>query len=321
VTAILGLNAYHGDAAAALVVDGELVAAAEEERFTRVKHVAGFPTLAAQWCLAEAGIRANELDHLAVSRDPNANVGRALVRTVRHGASARYLKERLDNARRPRDVKTALAREIGVDEASLPARVHDVEHHLAHVASAFLVSPFDEAALLSADGFGDFASTLTAVGRGNEYEALDRVLFPHSLGMFYAALTQWLGFPHYGDEGKVMGLAPYGDPRPHIRHMREVVHTTDDLFALELDYFTHDEEGVDMTWDEGAPEIGRIYSAKLLETFGPAREPDAELTQHHRDVAAALQLRLDEVYLHIAERLRERTGMLKVFGSYPRWQP
>ena len=308
-TAILGLNAYHGDAAAALVVDGELVAAAEEERFNRVKHVAGFPALAAEWCLAEGGIRPEELDHLAVSRDPRANVGRKLLRTIRHGASARYLKARLQNAAKIRDVRTALTDALGIDRDSLRTQVHNVEHHQAHVASAFFVSPFDEAAILSIDGFGDFCSTMTAVGHGNSYRVLDRVLFPHSLGIFYAALTQWLGFPKYGDEGKVMGLAPYGDPSKHLKAMRDVVQLDGGLFALNLDYFTHDKEGVDMTWDEGSPTIGRIYSDKLVETFGPAREPRTEITSHHEDVAAAMQMRLEEVYLHVVSHLHETTGM------------
>jgi carbamoyltransferase len=308
-TAILGLNAYHGDAAAAIVVDGELVAAAEEERFNRIKHVAGFPSLAAQWCLAEAGISPTELDHMAVSRDPRANVGQKLLRTIRHGASARYLKARLQNAAKIRDVRTALADALDIDATTLRAQVHNVEHHQAHVASAFFVSPFEEAAILSVDGFGDFASTMTAVGRGNSYEVIDRVLFPHSLGIFYAAITQWLGFPHYGDEGKVMGLAPYGDPERYMKAMRDVVRTTGDLFELNLDYFTHDKEGVDMTWDEGSPRIGRIFSEKLVETFGPAREPDGEITKHYEDVGAAAQKRLEEVYLHIVERLQQRTGL------------
>src|SRR5712691_4149828 len=191
-TAILGLNAYHGDAAAALVVDGELVAAAEEERFNRIKHVAGFPSLAARWCLEEAGLAPEDLDHVAVSRDPRANIGQKLLRTIRHGASARYLKARLQNAAKIRDVHAALAQALELDPAALRAQVHNVEHHQAHVASAFFVSPFDEAAILSVDGFGDFASTMLAVGRGNRVEVLDRVLFPHSLGILYTAVTQWL---------------------------------------------------------------------------------------------------------------------------------
>jgi carbamoyltransferase len=309
VTAILGLNAYHGDAAAALVVDGELVAAAEEERFNRIKHVAGFPALAARWCLAEGGVRAEELDHLAVSRDPRANVGQKLLRTIRHGASARYLKARLQNAAKIRDVRIALAEALGIEPDALRAQTHNVEHHQAHVASAFFVSPFEEAAILSVDGFGDFCSTMTAVGRGNSFQVLDRVLFPHSLGIYYAAFTQWLGFPEYGDEGKVMGLAPYGNAQPYLKALRDVLQTSDDLFALNLDYFTHDKEGVDMTWDQGSPRIGRIYSDKLIETFGPARRAGEELTGHYEDVAAAVQKRLEEVYLHVVERLHERTGL------------
>ena len=308
-TAILGLNAYHGDAAAAIVVDGELVAAAEEERFNRIKHVAGFPAEAARWCLAEAGISPTELDHLAVSRDPRANVGQKLLRTIRHGASARYLKARLQNAAKIRDVKAAISDALAIDPGSLRAQVHNVEHHQAHVASAFFVSPFEDAAILSVDGFGDFCSTMTAVGHGNSFEVIDRVLFPHSLGIYYAAFTQWLGFPEYGDEGKVMGLAPYGDPGPYLKAMRDVLQVNGDLFALNLDYFTHDKEGVDMTWDEGSPRIGRIYSDKLVETFGPARERGDEITPHYESVAAALQKRLEEVYLHVVERLQERTRM------------
>jgi carbamoyltransferase len=303
-TAILGINAYHGDAAAALVIDGELVAAAEEERFNRVKHCAGFPALAAAWCLADGGLRPDELDHVAVSRDPRANLGRKLLRTIRHGASARYLKARLDNAAKIRDTGSALAEALGVDE--LRAQVHNVEHHQAHVASAFFVSPFEDAAILSVDGFGDFASTMLAEGHGNRFDVLERVIYPHSLGIFYTAVTQWLGFPHYGDEGKTMGLAPYGKPR-YLAKMRELVKLDGPLFELGLDYFTHDKEGVDMNWDDGSPTIGRIYSDRLVELFGAAREEDGEITELYNDVAASLQAMLEEAYLHLAETLWEKT--------------
>jgi len=305
-TSILGLNAYHGDAAAALVIDGELVAAAEEERFNRVKHCAGFPSLAALWCLEDAGLTPADLDHVAVSRDPRANLGRKLMRTIRHGASARYLKARLQNAAQIRDVGSALAEALGVE--GVDATVHNVEHHVAHVASAFFVSPFDDAAILSVDGFGDFASTMLAEGHGNRIEILERVLYPNSLGIFYTAVTQWLGFPEYGDEGKVMGLAPYGKPR-YAGKLRELIRLDGPLFELGLDYFTHDKEGVDMNWDSGSPKIGRIYSDQLVELLGPAREPRAEITAHHEDVAASLQVVLEEAYLHLIETLWERTHL------------
>ena len=276
-TAILGLNAYHGDAAAALIVDGELICAAEEERFNRVKHCAGFPARAAAWCLAEGGLSAGDLEHVAIGRDPRANLGAKVLRTLLKGTSPSYVKARLQNASRVRDVKGELESALG---AEVGAELHLVEHHQAHVASAFFVSPFEDAAVLTLDGFGDFASTMLAHGRGNQLEVLERVLFPHSLGIFYTAVTQWLGFPSYGDEGKVMGLAPYGTPR-YLEEMRSVVQEKGDLFELGLDFFRHDKEGVDMTWDEGTPSIGRIFSERMEEVFGPARDPGEPLTSVH----------------------------------------
>ncbi len=307
-TAILGLNAFHGDAAAALVIDGELVNAVEEERLNRVKHCAGFPELAARWCLEDARLDARELDHVAIGRDPRANIGAKVVRTILTRPSPRYVMERFRNATKVRDVKSQVADALGVKPEELRANVHNVEHHLAHAASAFFVSPFDEAAVLTLDGFGDFASTMLCHGRGNRLEVLDRVLFPHSLGIFYTAVTQWLGFPKYGDEGKVMGLAPYGDPTRYLDTMRRLVKLEGDSFELELDFFVHHKEGVDMTWDEQTPTIGRLFSDRMEEAFGPAREPRSELTQEHQDVAAALQAMLEEAYLHLVRAAHRRTG-------------
>ena len=304
-TAILGLNAYHGDAAAALVVDGELVCAAEEERFNRIKHCAGFPAHAAAWCLEDAGLSPDGVDHVAIGRDPKANLGHKVLRTLLHGASPRYLKARLENAARVRDVRSELTAALG---AEVRADLHHVEHHQAHVASAFFVSPFEDAAILSTDGFGDFASTMLAEGHGSSFRVLERVLFPHSLGIFYAAVTQWLGFPKYGDEGKVMGLAPYGTPR-YLEEMRGLVHPKGDVFELGLEFFLHDKEGVDMTWDEGSPSIGRLFSERMEEVFGPAREPGTTLTSEHEDVAASMQAMLEEAYLHLVRALWERTKM------------
>ena len=208
---------------------------------------------------------------------------------------------------RVRGVKDHLAAALGTPEHELRAKFHNIEHHQAHAASAFFVSPFEEAAILTLDGFGDFASALVATGRGNRIEVLDRVLFPHSLGIYYTAVTQWLGFPKYGDEGKVMGLAPYGEPDVHRERMRDLLRL-DGLFELNLDYFTHHSQGVDMTWTEGPPTIGRIFSPKLEEAFGPAREPEGELTKHHEDVAGAMQAVLEDAYLHVVNETQRRTG-------------
>jgi carbamoyltransferase len=310
VTAILGLNAYHGDAAAALVVDGALVAAAEEERFNRIKHCAGFPSLAARWCLDEAGIEPRMLDHVAIGRDPRANRGAKLGRLLLHPPSPGYARSRARNAVRvgARGVRESLASALGVEPRTLRARMHPVEHHRAHAASAFLVSPFDEAAVLTVDGFGDFTSTMLARGHGPRLEVIDRVLFPHSLGILYTAVTQWLGFPHYGDEGKVMGLAPYGDPERHRAELEQVVTREGGRFRLALEYFTHHRRGVELSWDEGSPTVGRIFSPRLEQLLGPARGEGEELSTRHIDVAAALQERLEEMVLHLLRSLAAEAG-------------
>ena len=306
-TTILGLNAFHGDAAAALVVDGTLVAAAEEERFNRVKHCAGFPAAAALWCLEDAGLTPADVDHIAIGRDVRANAGAKLRYSLRHPPSPRYVASRLKNAANVRDLKSRVAIELGVPNAALRADVHHVEHHLAHAASAFYVSPFDEAAVLTVDGFGDYASTMLAHGDGRALSILDRVLFPHSLGLLYTAVTQWLGFPHYGDEGKVMGLAPYGDPERFAHKLRQLVALDRPLFRLNLRYFSHHSKGVAMTWEDGSPSIGRVFSVELERLLGPARVPKSEVTSDHHDVAAALQHILEEAYLHVVSTAYEST--------------
>ena len=324
---ILGINAYHGDAAAALVRDGRLVAAAEEERFTRRKHCAGFPTEAVRYCLAEAGVRLEDVEHVGVSRDPSAHLHKKILYAAMRAAKSIGRSERerggsaggqgflgavagrLANTARVRSLKDDLARALGVAKGRVRAEFHNVEHHRAHLASSFYVSPFERAALLSIDGFGDFVSTMWGAGRGNTIEVLGQVEYPHSAGILYTATTQFLGFPHYGDEGKVMGLAPYGRPR-FIGEFRDIIRTEEGgRFQLNLDFFRHHAEGVEMSWEEGSPTIGRVYSDEYEKVFGPRREPGAGLTERDQDVAASLQLRLEEVAFHVLNHLHERTGL------------
>jgi carbamoyltransferase len=360
---ILGINAYHGDAAAALIKDGKIVAAAEEERFNRVKHCAGFPAAALRYCLAEAAITIAEVDHIGISRDPSAHLHKKVLFAASRAAKAvgsrqsavgrkqkaevgsqrsevgiedsesestlstqhsalstspgngngkgifAQIKNRLGNAAKVRDLKDDVARALGVDKKVIRAQFHNVEHHRAHLASSFYVSPFDRAALLSIDGFGDFISTMWARGDGNTIDVLGQVEYPYSTGIVYTATTQFLGFPHNGDEGKVMGLAPYGQPR-FMAEFRDIIQTeAGGKFKLNLNYFRHHAEGVDMTWDQGSPTIGRIFSDAFAQTFGPAREPGAALTDRERDIAASLQQRLEEVGFHILNHLHEETGL------------
>ena len=304
---ILGINAYHGDAAAAIVKDGRLIAAAEEERFNRLKHSAGFPAQAIRYCLDAAGIRVEDLDHVGISRDPSAHLHKKILYAATR-AGFQQIKDRLGNTARVRDVKDELARVFNVSKKQLRARFHNIEHHRAHLASCFFVSPFERAALLSIDGFGDFISTMWAAGEGNTVEVLGQVEYPHSTGIVYTATTQFLGFPHYGDEGKVMGLAPYGRPG-FIEQFRDIIRTEEDgQFRLNLEYFRHHAEGVEMTWDHGSPVIGRVYSDKFTDIFGPPREPGAALMDRERDIAASLQLRLEEIAFHVLNHLQKQTG-------------
>src|SRR3989475_4138922 len=209
---ILGINAYHADASACLVVNGQLVAAAEEERFCRGKHWAGLPTEAIRTCLKQAGVSVPAIDHIAINRNPGANLLKKALYAFAKRPGFAAMRDRLKNAAKVHDVRKELEDSLALASGTIKAHVHHVEHHRAHLASSFLVSPFESSAVGSVDGFGDFVSTMVGRGKGDRVEVFDRVTFPHSLGLFYLALTQYVGFLHYGDEYKAMGLAAYGKP-------------------------------------------------------------------------------------------------------------
>jgi carbamoyltransferase len=304
----LGINAYHGDAAAAITKDGQLLAAVEEERFNRKKHCAGFPVESMRYCLEFANVPLEEIDHIGISRDPSAHLHKKVLFSLKRLKNlSGQIMERLANAAKVRDLRTELTNALGTS-SELRAQFHNVEHHKAHMASCFFVSPFERAAILSIDGFGDFISTMWGVGEGTNMQVLGQVEYPHSAGIVYTATSQYLGFPKYGDEGKVMGLAPYGRPG-YLTEFREILRSDDCGFKLNLDFFRHDSEGVDMTWDNGSPTIGQIFSDKFIETFGPARLKDEPLTSRHEDIAASLQARLEEISFEILRRLHDRTKL------------
>ena len=284
---ILGLNAYHGDSSAALVRDGVLVAAAEEERFRRVKHWAGFPSEAIAYCLREAGVGIADVQHVAVNQDSRANLLRKIGYLVTKGADLGLVVERFSNRRKRQKIPELLA-EMFPGE-TFHGRLHQVEHHLAHLSSAFHVSPFKDAAVVSVDGFGDFASAAWGVGHDKDIDIQGRVHFPHSLGIFYQALTQYLGFPHYGDEYKVMGLAPYGSPT-FMTEMQEIVSLkSDGTFFLNLMYFRHHRERIAYQWTSGSPEFGDLFSPALELLLGPRRQPADPIEGRHRDIARSAQ--------------------------------
>lgn len=302
---ILGINAYHGDASAALVVNGQLVAAVEEERFNRVKHWAGFPSQSIQYCLDYAGIGIENVDHVAVSFNPRANLGKRLAFVAAHRPTIKALLDRLRRQGKTLGLEDQLASGLGVDRAKITAQIHRLEHHQTHIAAGFLISPFNDAAVLSVDGMGDFTSTLTAHASGTSWQEFDRVYFPHSIGFLYSAITMYLGFPHYGDEYKVMGLAPYGEPE-FVDFFRKMIRPAGDVFELNLDYFTHHKQGVKMKWNDGAPIVEPFYSQKLIDDLGPVRDPKAEMTHRHENMAKSLQVVTEEIIVHLLNRLHAR---------------
>ena len=300
---ILGINAYHGDSAAAIVVDGRLVAAIEEERIRRIKHWAGFPSEAIRHVLHEAGLAPADVDHVAIGRQPSAHLHRKVLFSLRRRPSLAAVRDRLANMGKVLDLKRELARALDVDPARLRATFHNVEHHRAHMASSFFLSPFDEAACLTIDGFGDFVSTMYGAGAGNRLEVDRWVEFPHSLGLFYTACTQYLGFGRYGDEYKVMGLAPYGELE-YLDALREIVVLGEHgQFRLDLEYFRHHSEGIEMQWQGGSPQLGAVFSDAWVRRFGPSRRSDEPLERRHHDLARSLQAMAEEVYFHALAHL------------------
>jgi carbamoyltransferase len=308
---ILGINAYHGNSSAAVIADGRLIAAVEEERFNRVKYAAGFPSAAIRYCLDAAGITLREVDHIAIPRNPWARLGTKLFYALKMPS---FALERAKVMGQFVGIPEALAKAFDVSPDEIRAKYHRVEHHQAHLASAFFVSPFEQAALLSADGLGDFASTMWGTGQGNRMHIDGAIAFPHSLGMYYTAVSQYLGFRKFGDEYKVMGLAAYGEPA-YLDEFRHIVRTNGGVgFRLGLDYFKHHRTGPEMSWRDAdkTPELGAMFSDHMAERLGPARDPAAPVEKTHRDGAATLQARLEEVLFEMLRALHGRTGQKAV---------
>jgi carbamoyltransferase len=304
---ILGINAYHANASAAIVADGRLLAAVEEERLNRVKYAAGLPARAIQYCLDQAGVKLSEVDHIAIPRDPWARLPTKLRFAMR---MPKFALDRARVMRRFAGINEDLARAFEIPVEKIRAQFHRIEHHTAHLASAYFVSPFERAAVLSADGLGDFASSMWALGEGARMQSLGEITFPHSLGMYYTALTQYIGFWKFGDEYKVMGLAAYGEPE-FLDEFRRIVYADGPLsFRLGLKYFTHQSQGAEMSWREAdrTPVLGRLFSEYLEKRLGPARKAEEPLEQRHRNMAASMQAAIEEVLAAHWGALARKTG-------------
>jgi len=309
---ILGINAYHADSSAAIFKDGEMIAATEEERFTRIKHWAGFPALAIRFCLREAGISLKELDYISIGRDPNAKFGNKMKFLLRNPSLLGGAIKRYKNARQVTSLENEFKKiDPSIDYTTLKNKIRNIEHHRSHLASAFFASPFEESAILSIDGSGDFTTTMIATGKGNKIHVLDSIDFPVSCGLFYTAFTQFLGFPHYGDEYKVMGLAPYGDAKYTDKVKKLLNFLPDGLYSWNSEYFIQPTKA-GFKYENHIPSVGNLYSPKFIKEFGKPRINGEELTPYHKDLAASVQRVTEELIFYVLKKLKERTGLKNI---------
>jgi carbamoyltransferase len=294
---IVGLNAYHGDVAAAVLRDGQLVAALEEERFSRIKHVAGFPSRAIARGLAMAGATPADVDIWAIARGRRVHLLQKAWFGLTHRPGPRLLGQYRSTASKQASIPDVIAQTFGLDASSIKARY--IEHHPAHLASAFYTSGASDAACCAIDGFGDFVSVSLARGERGRLDVIDRVYFPHSLGLLYLAVTQYLGFKKYGDEYKVMGLAPYGSPADVEKLSKLLMLEPEGGFRLNLEYFRHWTGEISMRWDAGEPDVPDVYSERLIDLLGPARRADETVTTAHENLAASVQRVFEEAAFHV----------------------
>jgi carbamoyltransferase len=292
---VLGISCYYHDAGAALVQDGQLVAAAEEERFNRQKHYSDFPAQAIRYCLDQAGITIDEVDYIGFYEKPLVKFSRILEATLAcwprtYWTWVRSMPIWLMTKLR---IGRTIQKELHTDKD-----IYYCQHHLAHAASAFLVSPFDRAAIITADGVGEWTTTAWGVGEGTEIRILKEIRFPHSVGLLFSAITAYLGFRVNDAEWKVMGLAPYGRPT-YVDRFREVVDLRDDgSFRLNLKYFAHHYS------------TQRIFNRRWEALFGrPQRPRETELDEFHQDIAHSGQKIVEEIMVRMAKHVRQATGM------------
>ena len=302
---ILGISAFYHDSAAAIIDDEKIIAAAQEERFTRIKHDSAFPINAVEYCLEEAGITLDQVDNVVFFEKPFVKFERLLETYVAfaprgflsfRSALPLWIKEKLFQKRILREAMAHLGTEYDWDK-----RLKFSEHHLSHAASAFYPSPFDEAIVLTLDGVGEWVTTSMAIGRGNKLEVVKEIHFPHSLGLLYSAFTYYTGFRVNSGEYKVMGLAPYGEPRFKDLILEHIIDVKEDgSYRLDQSYFNYC-TGLTMT------------NKKFAKLFGrPARVPEDELEQFHMDIAASVQAVTEEIVLKLAKSLSAETGIKNI---------
>lgn len=303
---ILGINTFHAGSSAAIIVDGVPVVALPEERLNRVKYFAGFPKLAILRCMEIAGVKFSDIDGVAVGRDSSANLHKKLEFALRNPSKLLNFARMRSKSKTFDDLKSLIASQCEVDKAQLKFETYNIEHHLAHTASAYFASDWEKCAGITIDGSGDFVSCLLSDCEGATIRPVQRIFVPHSLGTLYTAVCQFIGYPKYGDEGKVMGLAPLGQDT-YADFFEKILRPTKNGFELNSEYFLPFGANQGMEINEaGEMVVHRLYSDVFIKELGEPRRPYAEITKRDMDVAFGLQRIFEKYYMRMLNLLHEQ---------------
>ena len=304
---ILGLNINHADTSACIIVNGKIIAAIEEERFVRIKHYAGLPINSIEFCLQKSELKLKDINFITVNYSPTANFMQKTFYSIKNILSKSLLKKIIKFKNKLFHTNEL---EKYLKENNFTGKIINVEHHMSHIASSYYNSSFKQSVGLTIDGFGDFCSTQTFLCNDNKIENIKKVYFPHSLGILYQSITQFLGFKNYGDEYKVMGLASYGKPE-YINQFNELIkYDKKNLFLLNLDYFSHHTNSkFSYNFSDGIPKFPDLYSKKIIDLLGNERSPTDKIEQRHFDIAASLQLAFENILFLILNDLYDDTGI------------
>lgn len=298
---VLGLNIFHGDSSACLLIDGEIISAAEEERFTRIKHFSGFPINSINYCLSKSNLTIEEIDNISVNFNSKYNFKHKISFMLRNFFHTNFFP-RLNLTVKKNSISNIIYQNFNKKISIKPSHV---PHHKSHIASSYLCSGFKRSIGFSFDGAGDFSSTEIYVCDENKMELIDKVLFPHSLGVFYQAFTQFLGFKNYGEEYKVMGLAAYGNPIYKNRVYKLLDLTKKDFFRLNLKYYSHYKETFSYYQETGSPFFDNLYSSEFENLFGHSRKINEPVNDFHKDLAASMQEVLEEIVISKLNKIND----------------
>ena len=301
---IIGINSHHPDSSACIIKDGKLIAAVEEERFTRIKHWAGLPVLSIRHCLNEAKIKLSEVEYISVNRDPEANFFEKFKFILRQRPSYKLILDRLKFRKKYKDNKKMIMKEF--EDQEFLGKMINVEHHICHLSSAFNISPFKKSCILSVDGMGDFASTVWGFANDEKISIDEKVYYPHSLGLFYESITQFLGFKNYGDEYKVMGLAPYGKPTC-VNKLKNILLLNDNgSFKLNLEYYKFHKSHQEYQWSSDNVKNVYLFSNKINDLFGKPRNKNEDINQFHKDLAHSTQILYEKAFYGLLNKIYEK---------------